>query len=109
MTKLEKMVMMMDEVFREREAQKMTIHYQNGVSYHVKNPEDISLGYDVGGKLILVYSQDYSESADLDFGLGQFDGMITYCVTTGDIMAVALDFGLTDTDRGIRRTLFLEV
>lgn len=109
MTKLDKMLMTMDEVFRAEEAQKMTIHYENGASYHVKNPEDIILGYDVGGKLVLVYSQDYVESANLHFGFGQFDGVVTFCVTTGDIASVALDFGLSDTDRGIRRTLFLEV
>lgn len=100
-------VTLVDIVAEEPQAAKITINYTGGESFHVKNVRDITLGYDKGGKLVLVYSEDVEVANNTPYGIQMIDGVVTYAVTTGDIKSVVLDSNVGDD--GIRRKLTLEV
>lgn len=88
-------------------AAKITVNYTGGESYHVKEVSDIYLGYDKGGKFILLYSEGIIESYNTTYGVVAAEGVVTHAVTTGDIKSVTVQ---DDVDLfGIRRKTTFEV
>lgn len=90
-------------------AAKITINYRGGESFHAKDVKDVIIGYDKGGKLILVYSEEFKIEQDTQYGVLVMDGAASYIVTTGDISSIMLDGGLGEEDQGVRRQLTFKV
>lgn len=102
-------VYMREEVESISKAAKITINYKGGESFHVKDVKDIVIGYDKGGKLILVYSEDFEIEQETQYGVLVMGGTASYIVTTGDISSIELDGGLGEEDQGVRRQLTFKV